>query len=87
MDINFFYFGSVMILLMGLLAVGIRRERGVLFAFIGGMVGILLMVQLNSDGAFTGLSSGSPTGIWPAMYLPMLFTILDFGLAAYEGLQ
>ena len=85
MDINLFYFGSVLILVLGMIGMSLGKERAVLFAFIGGIFGIVFMVQVNSDGVFQGLATGAPTTIWPAMYIPLFFTIIDFAMALYEG--
>ena len=87
MDVNVLFFFTIIILLMGLLGIGVGKQRGVMFSFIGGILGILIMVQLNTDGAIQGLATGAPTGIFPYFYLPMLFTILDFAITAYEGLR
>ena len=87
MDANLFYFGSVIILTLGLLGVGIKGSRGVLFAFIGGVFGMVFAVQLNADGTIQGLASGAPSGIWPIMYIPIFFILLDFAIAIYEGMH
>ena len=85
MDVNIFFFGTLIVFICGLLALGIKKERGAMLAFIGGMIGILFMAQLNSDGAIQGLATGAPTGIFPMFYFPLLLTIFDFGMAFYEG--
>ena len=85
MDVNVLFFGTVIVFVMGLLAAGIGKERGVMLGFIGGMLGIVFMSSLNSDGAIQGLASGAPTGIFPYFYFLMLPTIFDFAMALYEG--
>lgn len=85
MDITFFYFGSFIILFMALFGMVFQKERGVLLAFIGGLFGIVFTVSVNSQATFTGLATGASTALWPALYLPIFFTLLSFSTALYEG--
>ena len=85
MDVNVLFFGTIIVFVMGLLAIGIGRERGVMVGFFGGILGILFMSSLNTDNAIQGLAAGAPTGIFPYFYFLLLPTIFDFAMALYEG--
>ena len=90
MEASTVYIGSLIVLGLGLLALFIKNDIAPLFAFIGGMLGMLFFTSLNSDGVitnaygFTGASyTNSTTGIWPLGYLFILFLILDFAIGIY----
>ena len=84
MDATFFYIASFLSLMLGLIGL-IRREdfAKLMFPFVGGIIAILVTVSANSDGAITGPA----TALWPALYLPILFAVMDFGILAVRNID
>jgi hypothetical protein len=90
MDGGTFYLVAVIVFGLGILALYIHKEIGPLFAFIGGVLGMLFFTSLNTDGSITNAYgyngstfSTSTVGIWPLGYLLIMFIILDFAIGLY----
>jgi hypothetical protein len=91
MDQTLFYIGTFSVLWFAIICLLLKSEIAPLFGFIGGLIGIFVMVSANSDGSITtavAYAGGFQTqtmGLWPALYLPLLFIILSWGMALYKG--
>lgn len=96
MDVSTLLMVSIISLALGLSSVIFKekfREGHMLFAFIGGLLALLLFNQLNVDGsitnayAYTTSFQTSTTGIWPLGYIPIMFVILNWGIAIIQTLS
>lgn len=86
MDETFFFFGTV--LALGLPLLGLAMSKGhdfaPAYAFFGGLIGILTTTSANTDGSITvAYNSNQTIGLWPALYFPIIFTVLAFFAAIY----
>lgn len=96
MDLGTLLIVSMISLALGIFSIIFKEkvpEGAVLFSFIGGLLAMLLFNQLNTDGsvtnayAYTTSFQTSTTGIWPLGYLPIMFIILNWGMAIIQLLN
>ena len=84
MDANLFYAFNLLFFVAFLIS-GVMRSRNdmvkVALPFLVGMLGIIVMASVNADGGLTTPTSGT----WPALYIPLFATVLNFGMALYNG--
>jgi hypothetical protein len=94
LDEGVFALFTVLVLALGV--IGLLKPFGtfsLIFCFIGGALGMLFLTSLNTDGtielvyAFSSTFQNKTTGIWPLAYIPLLFTILDFGGGIYMAAE